>query len=89
MKRLVGAGWRCWEVRAHCSPFHPYGPSDPEFHPHPGVGQEGRDGNQGWGLPSKGRAPETLTGSPKHSPGSPSLLVCTLTPRGPGYPRGP
>lgn len=47
-ERLMETEWGCWEVRAHCSPFHPYDPSDPECRPHPGVRQstktEVRDG---------------------------------------------
>lgn len=26
-------------AEGHCSPFHPCDPSDPEFHPRPGIGR--------------------------------------------------
>lgn len=40
---LCGAGWSAGKLGAHCSPFHPYDPSDPEFHPHPKIIEEDRD----------------------------------------------
>lgn len=35
------------KLEARCSPFHPYGPSDHEFHPHPRIRREIETGRSG------------------------------------------
>lgn len=67
-----GAG----KLETHLSPFHPYDPSDHEFHPHPRIRRETEtERDQGWRLDWKDQTPETPAGSPNHSPLSPSLAV--------------
>lgn len=45
----VGQDGGAGKLEAHCSPFHPYGPSDHEFHPHPRIRREIETGWEGLG----------------------------------------
>lgn len=70
----AGQGGDVGRLGVPLSPFHPYDPSDHEFHRHPGIRRQ-TETDQGRRLEWKDRVPETPAGSPDHSPLSPTLVV--------------